>query len=207
MRSQAESSQVRRALYVLFARLFASAPDQELYGRLCEEGLTRLAEAQGVDLMSDLLDSEDATASAAELQSEYVDLTRDVSLRASDYPGATDDPVAAVSGFLAEHGLSIDAGAGLPPDHLSIVLGIMGELAGADTAADDDPGLDADSAIDGEVAEARQRARLFYRRHLLPWAPQALAEVARHAHRRFYRGLASMVVAFLETERQRYGAA
>ena len=207
MRSQAESSEVRRALYVLFARLLASAPDHELYGRLCEQGLTRLAEAQGVDLMSDLLDSHDATASAAELNSEYEELFQRVSLRASDYPGATDDPLAAVSGFLAEHGLSVDAGARLPTDHLSVVLGIMAELAGADTAAGDDAALAAAGDAATEEAEARQRASAFFRRHLLPWAQQALAEVARHAHRRFYRGLASMVVAFLETERQRYGSA
>ena len=45
---------VRRALYVLFARLLAGPPDAALYARLEAEGLKDLATVQGIDLTSDL---------------------------------------------------------------------------------------------------------------------------------------------------------
>lgn len=58
------SDSVRRSLYVLFARLFSGPPNAELYTRLREGGLDRLAQAQGIDLTSDLTDHTSADASA-----------------------------------------------------------------------------------------------------------------------------------------------
>jgi len=184
---------LRRALYVLFARLLSGAPDAALYARLREGGLQRLAAAQNVDLTSDLVDEGDAEAAAAELGAEWARLETDVSLRASDYDGGADDPVAALSGYLKEHGLKLDTGAGLACDHLAVALGIMGELAGQ-----------ADAGVD---PDAPGRARSFYLRHIQPWSQQALAELASHAERRFYKGLAAMLSAFLESERRAYLAA
>ena len=80
----------------------------------------------------------------------------------------------------------------LPCDHLAVVLGIMGQLAGqADERGDE---------------ASRERARSFFLRHVRPWAQRALTEVAAHAERRFYRGAAAMASAFLETERRSYEA-
>ena len=182
---------VRRALYVLFARLLAEPPDTALYARLQRDGLGRFAAVQGVDLTSDLVDAEDAESSAAELRAEYEELGARVSLRASDYAAGTEDPVAAVSAFLKEHRLEMAAD--LPCDHLAVALGVMGELVGQADAGGD--------------AESRDRARAFFLRHLRPWAQSALTEVASHARRRYYRGLAAMVSAFLESERRAYEAA
>lgn len=186
-------SSLRNALYVLFARLLAEPPDAALYERLRKGGLRDLAAAQGVELTSDLLDEEDAEASSSELNAEYRRLLERVSLRASDYTAATEDATVAVLGYLREHGLRVVEDAGLPADHLSVVLGVMGVLA--------------DQAEAGGDAEARERARAFFLRHIHPWAQRALAEVASRADRRFYRGLAAMVSAFLEAERRVYQAA
>jgi TorA maturation chaperone TorD len=184
---------IRRSLYVLFARLLSGAPDAELYGRLQRGGLRSLAAVQGIDLSSDLLDEEDPEAAAAELGVEWARLDREVSLRASDYDAGSSDPVAALGAFLREHRLSILRGVDLPCDHLAVALGVMGELAGqADAGAD---------------AESPVRARAFFLRHLQPWAQRALAELSARADRRFYRGVAAMVSAFLEAERRRYAAA
>ena len=98
-----QAPSVRKALYVLFARLLADAPDADLYARLHSGPLSDLARIQGVDLWSDLMVETDATASAAELKSEYVRLSGRVSLRATDYASGTQDPVAAIGGFLREH--------------------------------------------------------------------------------------------------------
>jgi TorA maturation chaperone TorD len=185
---------VRRALYVLFARLLAGPPDAELFERLRTGGLQHLAAVQGVDLTSDLSDEEDATASAVELRAEYERLARDVSLRASDYraAGAT-DPAVSVRAFLAEHGLAMNDTHDLPCDHISVALAIMGELAGQ---------------VEAEPTEERRtRARSFFLRHIAPWCQQALTEVAARAQRRYYRGLAAMVSAFLETERRAHRVA
>jgi len=181
---------VRRALYVLFGRLLAGPPDADLYRRLRGGGLHALADLQGVDLSSDLLDEDDALACASELSAEYARLGDLVSLRASDYRTDGEDPVVAISRFLALRKLR--ATRDLPCDHLSVVLGIMGELAEAAERGD---------------APSRKLARDFFRRHLGPWALAALAEVSTKAERRYYRGVAAMASAFLESERRHYEAA
>lgn len=177
-----QAASVRKALYVLFARLLAGAPDADLYTRLHAGPLSELARLQGVDLWSDLRVETDAIASAAELDEEYRRLSERVSLHASDYPAGTGDPLVAIGGFLREHKLELDASAGLAPDHLSVMLGVMGALA------------------DGEEEEANTRRRAFYSRHLAPWWMAALAAFAEAADRRFYRGLGSMLAAFLASE-------
>ncbi|MHC4974808.1 MAG: TorD/DmsD family molecular chaperone [Planctomycetota bacterium] len=185
---------VRRALYVLFARLLAGPPDAALFLRLRTGGLQHLAEVQGVDLTSDLSNAEDAETSAAELREEYERLARDVSLRASDYPAAgAVDPVVSVRAFLSEHGLAMGDEFELPCDHISVAMGVMGELTGQ---ADADPS-----------EESRARARSFFLRHVAPWCQQALTEIAARAQRHYYRGLAAMVSAFLETERRAHQVA
>ena len=184
---------MRRALYVLFARLFAGPPDAKLYARLRAGGLADLAEVQGIDLTSDLPNEEDAEAYAMELGLEYGRIIERVSLRASDYESGARDPVAALGAYLREHRLEIDCEVDLPCDHLALVLGIMGELAGqAEGATDDD---------------AHTRARAFFLRYIQPWCQQALADVAAEGGRQFYRGLAAMVSAFLESERRHYEVA
>jgi TorA maturation chaperone TorD len=181
---------VRRALYVLFGRLLAGPPDAPLYDRLRQGGLQSLAEAQGVDLSSDLLDEEDAEASASELSAEYARVAEAVSLRESDYTEGP-DPVVSISRFLGEHRLR--APLDLPVDHLAVVLGIMGELAGAADAKGD--------------AQSRDLARTFFHRHVAPWALAALTDLAGSAQRRYYKGVAAMASAFLESERRHHEAA
>ena len=186
-----QTESVRRSLYVLFARLLAGPPDAALYERLRSGGLFELARVQEVDLDSDLVDGSDAESSATELEAEHAALLGRVSLRASDYATATDDPVVAIGAFLKEHGMSVDEqGLDLPVDHLSLALGIMGELAGQEES---EPG-----------PEPAIRARAFFLRHIQPWAQQALTEVAGNAQRHFYRGLAAMVSAFLGSEYRRF---
>lgn len=182
---------MRRALYVLFGRLLAGPPDADLYRRLRGGGLHAFADLQGIDLSSDLLDENDAEACASELSAEYARLADLVSLRASDYPTDGEDPVVALARLLAEQKLR--ATTELPCDHLSVILGIMGELAEAADARGDPP--------------SRKRAKAFFRRHLAPWALAALAEVSTKAERRYYRGVAAMASAFLESERRHYEAA
>jgi len=188
-----ESTSVRRALYVLFGRLFAGGLSAELYERVRAGGLDDLARIQGVDLFSDLLDASDAASAVVELGAEQARLEDLVSLRASDYTDATGDPVVALDAFLREHELAVGERLGLPHDHLAIVLGVMGELAQREE--------------EGEDEDAGRHAAAFFRRHVLPWAPRALAEVSSAADRRFYRGLATMLSAFLESERRHYESA
>jgi len=185
------STSLRRALYVLFGRLLAGELSPELYGRLRAGGLDDLARTQGVDLVSDLLDAEDPDSAAVELAAEHARLTERVSLLASEYSEATDDAVVALDAFLREHELLLLNEVPLPHDHLSVVLGVMGELAQReeDAAADED---------------ATCHARAFFLRHVNAWAPRALTEISAHADRRFYRGVATMLSAFLASERQHY---
>lgn len=184
-------SSLRRALYILFGRLLAGELSPELYRRLREGGLDQLARAQGVDLVSDLLGPDDMESACVELAAEHARLAERVSLLASDYSEATDDAVVALDAFLREHELTLLEGVDLPHDHVSVVLGMMGELAQREEQA----GPDADEAA---------HARAFFLRHLHSWAPRALTEISAHADRRFYRGVASMLSAFLASERQRY---
>ncbi|MHC4941101.1 MAG: TorD/DmsD family molecular chaperone [Planctomycetota bacterium] len=188
-----ESTSVRRALYVLFGRLFAGDLTADLYRRVRSGGLDDLARIQGVDLFSDLLDADDAESAVVELAAEQARLDDLVSLRASEYSDTTGDPVLALDAFLREHELEVGHAVDLPHDHLALVLGVMGELAQREE--------------EGRDEDAPLHARAFFLRHVLPWAPRALMEVSAQADRRFYRGLATMLSAFLETERRRYDAA
>lgn len=200
MTDRLEEQSIRRALYVLFARLLAGPPDAPLYRRLHEGGLAGLAAAQGVDLTSDLLDEEDADSSAAELAAEYDRMTHHLSLRASDYESRSEDPVKAMAGYLKEHALRLDSSLGLPFDHLSVALAVMGELAQQSAVAER-------AGAGPEAQVARDRARAFLHRHVLSWAQNALAEISSRSDRNFYRGLAAMIAAFLESERRLYAAA
>lgn len=187
-----QAQTVRRALYVLFARLLSGPPDAALFERLRDHGLRDLARLQGIDLTSDLVDEEDAESSAAELAAEYEDVTGGTSLRASDYgPQQTGDPVASIGAFLTEHRLELDASAGLPLDHLSVLLGIMGALWQADEDGDKD---------------AAGRARVFFLRHLAPWWQAALTDLSTAAGRQFYRGVSAMLAAFLASEARFYAS-
>jgi len=181
---------VRRALYVLFGRLLAGALTPEMYTRIRAGGLDDLARAQGVDLFSDLLDPADADSATVELAAEHARLDGHVSLRASDYTDATDDAVVALDAFLREHELGLHDQVDLPHDHIAVVLGVMGELAQHEDADEDE-----DTAL---------YARAFFLRHIDPWIPRALVEVSANADRRFYRGVSTMLSAFLASERQRY---
>ncbi|MHC4955984.1 MAG: TorD/DmsD family molecular chaperone [Planctomycetota bacterium] len=183
------STSVRRALYVLFGRLFAGSLTAELYARLRAGGLDDLATAQGVDLVSDLLDPDDAESAAAELAAEHSRLDEKISFRASDYTDAVGDAVVAIDAFLREQELSLLEDVDVPHDHLSVVLGVMGELAQREEDSDGDAAL---------------HAQAFFRRHIDSWAPRVLVEVSAAADRRFYRGLSAMLSAFLASERQRY---
>ena len=184
------STSVRRALYVLFGRLLSGALTPELYTRVRAGGLDELAKAQGVDLVSDLLDAEDAQSAVTELAAEHARLTQRVSFRASDYTDAAGDAVVALDAFLTEHELSLLEDVDVPHDHLSVVLGVMGELAQREEENED-----GDSAL---------HARAFFLRHLDSWAPRVLVEISAGSDRRFYRGLMTMLSAFLASERQRY---
>lgn len=190
---------VRRALYVLFGRLLAGPPDAALYRRLRDEGLGHLAAAQGVDLDSDLLDPDDAPACSAELTAEYERLAARVPLRASDYGAGAGDPVAAVHGFLREHGLASETE--LPVDHLAVLLNVMGELAAQEEKEQAEGTPPQEGARDGD---AFVRARAFLDRYLAPWAERALTDLAEASDRRFYRGVAAMASAFLASERRLY---
>ena len=181
---------MRRALYVLFARLFADGLDADLYRRVRSGGLDDLAQAQAVDLFSDLLDADDPESAAVELGAEYARLSDLVSLRASEYSGTTEDSVIALDAFLREHELAVGEHVDLPHDHIALILGVMGELAQREGSGADE--------------DAPAHARAFFLRHILPWVPAVLAEVSSQADRRFYRGLAVMLSAFLATERQHY---
>jgi TorA maturation chaperone TorD len=114
-----------------------------------------------------------------------------VSLRQSDHAEGGEDPVIAISRFLAENRLH--APPDLPCDHLSVALGIMAELAGAADARGD--------------AQSRARAHEFFARHLERWALAALADLSEKAERRYSKGVAAMAGAFLESERRQYEAA
>jgi len=184
------STTVRRALYVLFGRLLSGALSPTMYTRIRAGGLDDLARAQGVDLFTDLLDGADAESAAVELAAEHARLEDRVSLRASDYTDATDDAVVALDAFLREHELTLHEDVELPHDHLSVVLGVMGELAQRED--------------ESESADSTLHARAFFLRHVDSWVPRVLVEISANADRRFYRGVATMLSAFLASERERY---
>jgi len=102
---------------------------------------------------------------------------------------------AAVRGFMAEYGFAVTAEAGELPDHISVELAFMAELARREAAAR--------ASGDGYTLDlVIGLQRRFLAEHLGRWADRLARKVRREAETSFYRAMAGLLADFVTAEQE-----
>jgi TorA maturation chaperone TorD len=189
--------QARADFYALLARLFADAPDAALLTSIAgAEPLVPAGAAgdAGAELAAawDALRAASATmddgAASEEFQTLFIGVGRsEVSLYASHYLGPQSGrPLAEIRAALAELGLARRPGSSEYEDHLAALLETMRMLV----------------AGDGERPPAElARQRIFFDRHVAPWAFACCTAIEESSVANYYRRVAQFSRCFLALER------
>lgn len=178
----------RARLFALLGRLLAAAPDEGLLA-----GLAGLSGEPGTDLgaaydaLAAAARATDPVAALHEFEDLFLGVGRGEVLPYGSYylTGFLNDrPLARLRGDLAGIGVARAEGASEPEDHLGFVCETYaGLIAGAFPDAPGD-------------AAAR-----FFGTHLAPWAVRCFTDIERAGSARFYRAVAALGRAAVETER------
>jgi TorA maturation chaperone TorD len=192
--------QARADFYALLARLFADVPDGGLLTAIARAeplvpaGAADAAGNPGADLAAawDALRTAsaamDAGAASEEFQTLFVGVGRsEVSLYASHYLGPQSGrPLSEIRAALAELGLARQPGSSEYEDHLAALLETMRMLV----------------AGDGERPPAElARQRIFFERHVAPWAFACCTAIDESPVANYYRRVAQFSSCFLAVER------
>lgn len=196
----------RQGYYDLFVSLFWKEPRAELLGGLTE-GIEERIQAgrhlhpllgEGWAEIGRFLEGADRERLAEAVAGEYTRLfigPRDPEINPYESYYLTgrllDRPLAILRNFLREVGLEKQGEYAEPEDFLASELEIMRRLI-ARQAVSPHP--------DEEVRELNVQAA-FLKRHLLVWAPTAAKDLADAEGALFYRGVAKLLLGFLELER------
>jgi TorA maturation chaperone TorD len=187
--AQGDVETLRALEYGLLARLLARSPDAEtlaLAGRLVGDE-SDLGRAHGAL-------AEAARSAAPEAVSrEYFDLFVGVG-RGELLPYASyyltgflnERPLAAVRRDLRVLGLERAEGLHDSEDHVAILFDVMAAVAA------------------GHAGTASLDDRVFFQRHLEPWAPRFFDDLAKAESARFYRAVAAVGAAFMAIESQAF---
>ena len=180
-----EISAARATQYLLLATLFARAPNAALLRDLAklQGGVSPLGLAQ-IALADAARDAE-----ASDIATEYLNLFIGVG-RGELLPYCSfyltgflhERPLARVREDMARLGLERQGGVFEPEDHISSLFEIMAGLTGGSFDA---PGKAADN---------------FFERHIEPWAPRLMADVAAAPSARFYKHVARLGAVWIEIE-------
>lgn len=178
-------------------RLLAGAPDQAMLTALAGIGRddTPMGRAWGA------LADKAATVTPESVQSEYFELFVGVG-RGELLPYASfyltgflnERPLAELRRDLAVMGLEREPGRHDPEDHVASLCEIMAGLASG--------AFDADGLGCGGAGEAG-----FFARHLEPWAALFFQDLARAPSADFYRALAAVGAAWIDTETRAFALA
>ncbi len=184
-----EVEAARAGLYGLLAALLAAAPKRALLGQVA-----RLrGEASPLGLAQAALAEAAARADADDVEREYFDLFIGVG-RGELLPYGSfymsgflnDRPLARLRADLAMLGLERAAPVGDPEDHAAHLFEVMAGLAS------------------GEFPATGDQQRLFFERHLKPWAGRFFAELAVNGRADFYRLVADLGGLFMDIETQAF---
>lgn len=192
MLSQLPADDIERArasLYFLLARLLRNAPTASF--------LEDLARLRGNDTplgMAQLRLAEAAAGTTeADASSEYFALFIGVG-RGELLPYASyyltgflhERPLARVREDLAELGVERADGNFDPEDHIGLLLEVLGAMAVG--------------TFDGSVA----RQKMFFDRHVAPWAERFFADLAVSPSAKFYKAVAALGSCFVAVEREAF---
>jgi TorA maturation chaperone TorD len=197
----AERSQV----YALLATAFRRPIDRGQLQRLRAPAILGAMAAAGIDLGTEFAEADPETI-LDRLAIDFTQLFHAPADRIIPYEGlqtAKDDRLMggaahAVQHFMADVGFAVVPESGEYPDHISVELAFMSELARRQA--------DAEQSGDAGTAErAAALQRRFLAAHLGRWAAGFAARVQQTAATPFYRGMAGALEAFIAQEQAEPG--
>jgi putative dimethyl sulfoxide reductase chaperone len=193
----------RCRVYRLFSSLLMKEVDPGMLAALKGDGM---AEALGelAPGIKDILDSDEPEKQQDDLAEEYAALFI-VPGGIPPYESVrlhglmNQKPAWEVEEFYRRCGLVVKEGCRILPDHLGMELEFMGYLAEKEG--------DAQQCRDErEFAKWSGFQKEFFQGHIDPWAFDFLRDLQRLAFHPFYKGLASLIVQFLDTEKEYFGS-
>jgi TorA maturation chaperone TorD len=186
----------RGNFYALLGRLFHSAPDAVLLGRLAAaESLSLEGDAQLAGTWQRLIDASsvmDADAAAEEYENLFVGVGKArVSIYAGYYAGAPSiaHPRVRLQAEFAALGLAPKGGVAEPEDHFAGLFDVMRVLVAGGAGRDPAP-----------VAEQKR----FFEAYLVPAAGKFFAAVGAAQEANYYRAVAAFAAAFLALEAESF---
>ncbi len=194
-------STARGQVYDLLVTVFRRPLDADRLERLRAPEMLAAMEAASVDPGDDFVKGNGETV-LDELAIDYTHLFNDPVERIAPYEciqcGDGDDLMGAASDqarrFMAEVGFSVPPEGGELPDHISVELAFMGELARREAEA-----LEARDQETADFAASVQRR--FLAAHLGRWAERFAQKVWDRATTPFYSGMAELLGGFIAEER------
>jgi TorA maturation chaperone TorD len=181
--------QARASVYFLLARLLRHAPTAATLDELARirgnETPLGLAQIRLAEAASSIAVEE----AAAEYFALFIGVGRGELLPYASYylTGFLHErPLARVREDLAELGVERAEGNFDPEDHLGLLLEILGSMAVG--------------TFDGDIA----RQKIFFDRHLAPWAERFFADLAVSPSAKFYKAVAALGSCFVAVEREAF---
>lgn len=201
MSGAAAIAAARGQVYELLATVFRRPLDARRLERLRAPEMLSAISATGVDPGEDFING-DGEALQDRLAIDYTQLFNDPVERIAPYEciqrGDGDDLMGAaadeVRRFMAKVGFAVPPESGELPDHISVELAFMGELARREAEA-----LDAKDHQTAEFAASLQRQ--FLAAHLGRWAEPFARKVSGRAATPFYAAVAGLLGSFIADER------
>ncbi len=191
----------RGQLYDLLATVFRRPLDARRLELLRAPEMIAAMSAAAIDPGQEFIDG-DCEALLDRLAIDYTQLFHGPVERISPYEsiqlGDDDELMGAAAGevrqFMAEVGFSVPPENGELPDHISVELAFMAELARREAAA-----LEADDRKTAEFAASLQRR--FLATHLGRWAERFARKIWDRAATPFYAAMAELLAGFIAEER------
>jgi TorA maturation chaperone TorD len=191
----------RAALYGLLSEIFRRPLRSDQLARLRSPEMLAAMSAAGIAPGEEFINS-DTDVLLDQLAIDFTQLFHGPEERISPYEcihrgdgselmGAE---AAEVCQFMAEVGFSVSPESGELPDHISVELAFMGELAGREASA-----IEAGDLETSEFAASVQRR--FLDAHLGRWAVRFARKVKDRAQTPFYAAMADLLASFCADER------
>lgn len=189
-------------LYGLLASLFRAEPTHELLQALRSPDLAALLDEIGFEFEPDLADSGDDAVLIEQLAVEYAALFLGPGGHISPHESVHSNPdggqlwgdeTVAVKRFIEALDLELLEDYHGLPDHLSVELELMANLAGHEARGWEQNDL-------SSAANALAYQQEFMQEHLMRWVPLFCKKVIETAEMSFYRSVARMTQDFLASE-------
>jgi TorA maturation chaperone TorD len=191
----------RNGLYSLLAAVFRDAPGKDLLGHLLDPALQRDLAAAGLDAES-ISSLEPGAVSQETLSIEFSHLFVGPGKHVSPHEsvqlgrGGTlwGPETVAVKRFIEGAGFAYEGGYHGLPDHISVELEFLAQLASLEAAA-------WQAGDEEQASNCRRFQREFLDRHLGRWVAPFSERVGKMARLPFYAGMANLTRDFVAAER------